>query len=159
MRQRSRRSTVLLALTLAAAAAFSRQETKPPAANGEKAPAPAGDPVRGAVTYRVFCSVCHGRSGRGDGALAESLRQPPADLTRLASRNGGVFDAEKVRQSIDGRDEVIPHGDSDMPVWGVAFQQGTDLESPDGKVTEEEARARIADLVAYLATLQVSEKE
>lgn len=114
---------------------------------------------RGAVTYRVYCSICHGRAARGDGRLAEALRQRPADLTLLARRNGGVFDAEKVRESIDGRKDVAAHGDSDMPMWGFSFQQGGDLDSENGKMSEEQVRARLDDLVAYLATLQAPAKE
>ena len=43
--------------------------------------------------------------------------------TRLAQRNKGRFDAEKVQRIIDGRDPVKGHGGPDMPVWGDAFKQ------------------------------------
>ena len=44
---------------------------------------------------------------------------------------------------------MVAHGPSDMPVWGLSFQD-------PGKDTNQEpmVEARIRDLVAYLATLQ-----
>ena len=35
-------------------------------------------------------SACHGMTGRGDGPAAPASRTPPADLTRLAQRRGGI---------------------------------------------------------------------
>ena len=40
-----------------------------------------GDVERGAKLYGVYCSVCHGPRGHGDGPVAFMLRTPPADLT------------------------------------------------------------------------------
>ena len=37
--------------------------------------------TRGEQTYAQFCAVCHGRYGRGDGLIAQSLRRPPPDFT------------------------------------------------------------------------------
>jgi high-affinity iron transporter len=37
--------------------------------------------ARGAEIYRTQCSACHGALGRGDGAAAQGLVPPPADLT------------------------------------------------------------------------------
>ena len=55
--------------------------------------------------------------------LAACVAQPyertaPADLTRIAARNGGRFDAHSVAAYIDGRNRVGAHGSSEMPVWG-----------------------------------------
>lgn len=107
----------------------------------------------GALGYRVYCASCHGASADGKGPLAEVLRIPPPDLTTLAALNGGVYPAEKIRRSIDGRDEIRSHGRSDMPVWGLAFRES-------GRSAEEEAavQQRIQDLVEYLRTLQVGEE-
>ena len=93
--------------------------------------------ARGAVTYRVYCASCHGASAHGDGKLAKSLTTKPADLTTLARKNGGVFPAARVREVIDGREEVAQHGDRDMPVWGASLEA-----------------AKIDDLVAYIASIQ-----
>ena len=105
--------------------------------------------ARGAVMYRVYCSNCHGRGGKGDGKLAASLVTAPADLTQIARQNGGVFDPQKVHAAIDGREEVAAHGERDMPVWGLSFRH------PEGEADQEAAiRARLEDLVAFLATIQ-----
>jgi mono/diheme cytochrome c family protein len=87
------------------------------AAEGQMRP-PRPDPHSGAYLYRVFCASCHGEGGRGDGAVADLLKKPPSDLTRLASRSGGVFPREAVIRTIDGRTLVPAHGTLDMPVWG-----------------------------------------
>ncbi len=57
----------------------------------------------GAETFRLYCSSCHGASGKGDGPAASAMAIRPADLTMIARRNGGQFDAERVARLIDGR--------------------------------------------------------
>lgn len=135
--RRARRFAVALAALLGTVAVAAATE-----ASKESA-------ARGAGLYRVYCSNCHGRGARGDGKLASVLVQPPADLTRIAQRNGGEFDAEKVYAKIDGREEVAAHGERDMPVWGLSFRHPESSESEDAAI-----RARLEDLVAYLATIQ-----
>jgi mono/diheme cytochrome c family protein len=102
----------------------------------------------GAEVFKSYCASCHGTSARGDGPLADALRYRPADLTRIAQRNDGKFEAEKVHRIIDGRKSVKGHGGTDMPVWGDAFKQ-----SATG-FSEEAVKARIQSLTAYLETLQ-----
>jgi len=103
---------------------------------------------RGANTYRVHCAVCHGKSGEGNGPLADQLRFAPPDLTRLARRNKGRFDSEMVQRIIDGRWPVKGHGGPEMPIWGDAF-----LESRKG-YSRDALREKIVELAAFLATLQ-----
>jgi cytochrome c553 len=43
----------------------------------------------GQADYESLCAVCHGTSGKGDGPAAPALETRPADLTRLAAKNGG----------------------------------------------------------------------
>ena len=100
----------------------------------------------GHTLFVTYCASCHGRSGHGDGPVAEGLRVRPADLTQLAKKNGGMFPMEKTRRIIDGRD-VRPHGTFEMPVWGDAFTKREGL-------SEEGARARIEALVRYLDSIQ-----
>jgi hypothetical protein len=76
--------------------------------------------------------------------MAAQLRRLPPDLTMFATRNGGVFPAERVRQVIDGTG-VAAHGDRDMPVWGAVFKR-----TDDGG----DARARIDAIVRFLQGLQ-----
>jgi mono/diheme cytochrome c family protein len=103
---------------------------------------------RGANSYRVHCAVCHGKTGTGDGPLADQLHFSPPDLTRLLVRNKGKFDAELIGRIIDGRRPVKGHGGPEMPVWGDAF-----LDSREG-YSREAVREKIAQIAEYLQTLQ-----
>lgn len=128
-----------------------------PAALGGTAAAEEESPefqaAKGKVTYRIYCSNCHGAEGKGDGKLAKLLTVKPADLTDLIQKkDDGEFPAERVRAAIDGRAEVAGHGFRDMPVWGDAFQP-TDAEMPDPEKVKA-AQDKIAELVAYLKTIQ-----
>ena len=111
-----------------------------------------GGSATGGYTYKTYCATCHGAQGKGDGQLAKILTVKPADLTRIAARNDGKFDADQVRARIDGRTAMLPHGPSDMPIWGDAFA----LSEQTGG--EAAVRQRIDDLVDYLRTLQAAEK-
>jgi mono/diheme cytochrome c family protein len=104
----------------------------------------------GSAIYRTYCASCHGPEAKGDGPIAQHLRTVPPDLTRLAQRNRGKFDTDKIRRIIDGRDPVKGHGGPDMPVWGDAFKQTREGYS------EEQVKARIASLVEFLESVQVA---
>jgi mono/diheme cytochrome c family protein len=108
-----------------------------------------GNAARGRAAFNLYCSSCHGKTAQGDGPVASTLKVAPADLTRLASKHDGKFPADWVYARIDGREPVVAHGPSEMPVWGLSFQD-------PGKVDNQEAMVehRLRDLVAYLATLQ-----
>ena len=108
-------------------------------------------PYSGSADYQAYCASCHGAGARGDGMIAKSLKKHPADLTRLAKRNNGMFPEEKVFKTIDGRMPGSAHTDSDMPAWGDVFAKSTE------SAGAENAAARIEVLVKYLATLQVKE--
>jgi mono/diheme cytochrome c family protein len=109
----------------------------------------------GGNDYQTYCASCHGESGRGDGPVAEFLALTPADLTKLARKNGGTFPAARIAQIIDGRQEVKVHGPRDMPVWGDWFD--AEAEAPGLRASEREivVRERIDALVTYLETIQV----
>lgn len=111
----------------------------------------AGNAARGRVAYRLYCASCHGQTAQGDGPVAQYLKVPPVDLTRLAAGNQGKFPTEKVFASVDGRELPVigPHGPRDMPVWGLSFQ-----DPAKDTNQEEDARHKIADLVAFLETVQ-----
>ena len=101
----------------------------------------------GGTDYQAFCSSCHGAAGKGDGVIAATLKRRPADLTQLAKKNGGVFPAEKVLETIDAG--AKPHGGSpDMPEWSSVFAKSRESASAG------EAKARIEALVKYLETIQ-----
>jgi mono/diheme cytochrome c family protein len=116
-------------------------------------PAASGDPTVADVgrgVYEQYCSECHGVAGKGDGPKAASLQRAPADLTKIAERNGGVFPETKIAEIIDGRDPFPGHDTPDMPVWGERFS------SIAASHTEEEASIRAEEmlLVAYLRSIQ-----
>lgn len=111
--------------------------------------------ANGRVTYRVYCSNCHGAAAEGDGNLAQYLNVEPSDLTVLTAENEGRFPRELLIEVIDGRRAVRGHGGKEMPVWGDVFQHSLSEEVPaDDESGEERARRKILELVLYLETIQ-----
>lgn len=111
------------------------------------------DPVladMGATQYATYCASCHGIDARGDGPVAGALQTPPADLTRIAARRGGVFPDGEIARFIDGRFSVAAHGPREMPVWGQRFAESI----PEAGVGDEVARGRVLTLVDYLKSIQ-----
>jgi mono/diheme cytochrome c family protein len=102
--------------------------------------------LSGMDNFLRYCAPCHGRDGKGGGPVAAALKTPPADLTRISTRSGGVFHADRIRRFVTNGAEVPAHGSSDMPVWGPTFRS---LESSDKLVD-----VRIANVVAYLESIQ-----
>jgi mono/diheme cytochrome c family protein len=97
-------------------------------------------PPTGAEDYASFCAACHGPGGKGDGPAAADLGRKPADLTRLAAANGGVFPATEVMAKIWGYTGVAP-GRADtaspMPEFGpllagelVPYDGGDGIRTP-----------------------------
>jgi mono/diheme cytochrome c family protein len=115
-------------------------------------PTPAEDlqGYSGKQLYQRFCAACHGVEARGDGPVAAFFKSTPPDLTRLAHRYGGQFPAAQVRKTIDGRENLLPHGERTMPVWGLEFMLA------EGSTPEARQRAEtvITRLVDYLASIQ-----
>lgn len=105
----------------------------------------------GSSLYRTYCASCHGATALGDGVLARSLEMTPPDLTWLARRNRGKFDADAVSRTIDGRNPVKGHGGPDMPVWGDILKRAR------GGYDEKEVRDRVDALVEYLRRMQAKE--
>lgn len=103
--------------------------------------------ANGRTSYLALCGSCHGIEGKGEGLVAPYLKSEPPDLTKIASRNQGVFPFEDIYDIVDGR-EVPGHGTRAMPVWGPAFL-GME-EEMDKKVVKE----KIVELVYYLKSIQ-----
>jgi len=129
---------VALALVLIAGAASSGRSQEAWAAI---------QPGSGQALYFTYCASCHGTSGRGDGPVADLLRVRPADLTRFALQNGGMFPTAKLARVIDGRD-VGSHGNPDMPVWGDAFRISR------GGLSAAGVKSRIDAIVRFLESIQ-----
>lgn len=112
----------------------------------------------GKQEYLNKCAVCHGKSGKGDGGVAEVLKHAPTDLTVLSKNNGGVFPVDRIYRVIDGRDLIKSHGDRDMPVWGRAYLAERVpaaeyyVDAPYNM--EMYARSRIMALIDYLNRVQ-----
>lgn len=142
-----------LVMVLAASAAVSgqgaqdqaNQSTKPEI---KKVPAPNVSAASGRDMYLSYCGSCHGTTGTGNGPAAAALKTAPADLTQLASKNGGKFPYAKVQQAIKG-DANMPaaHGSQQMPVWGPTLWQIS-------QHSEAQAQLRIRNITDYIATLQ-----
>jgi mono/diheme cytochrome c family protein len=105
------------------------------------------------------CASCHGPTGRGDGDVGRTIKQPVPDLSTLASRNGGVFPADRVRRVIDGREELKGHWGRAMPLWGMQYSSKA-AEYYKGLAIDPEAfvRQRIDALIEYLRSLQGTEQ-
>lgn len=107
----------------------------------------------GVLEYEISCLACHGVDGKGDGPAAESLETKPADLTGIATANGGEFPFEPLKMVVDGRMAVADHGPRAMPVWGERYRS---LAVEAGiEDAEDEVRARIDALVYYIESLQM----
>jgi mono/diheme cytochrome c family protein len=88
------------------------------------------------------CASCHGPLAQGTAGGSHRL-----DLTSIAEHYGGRFDEVAVFQVVYGAHQVPLNGHRDMPVWGRMIAR--DHDRGDGL-----ARARCADLVAYLKYIQ-----
>ncbi|HXY10030.1 MAG TPA: cytochrome c [Terriglobales bacterium] len=135
---------ILLAMVVASALVSLAQETK---SSVKHEPAAMTSPASGKEMFVSYCAACHGKDAKGDGPAAGALKQAPADLTRLAQRNGGKYPADKVTSILRGENSLMAHGDQEMPVWGPVFwsmSQGH----------EEQVQLRIANLNKYLQSLQ-----
>lgn len=113
----------------------------------------------GRFEYDNNCASCHGSTGRGDGTAGRGLKQPIPDLSTLASRNGGVFPADRVRRVIDGREELKGHWGRAMPLWGLQYSNKA-AEFYKGLAIDPEAfvRQRVDALVEHVRSLQAPEE-
>jgi mono/diheme cytochrome c family protein len=103
--------------------------------------------VDGKDAFAAYCAVCHGADGRGKGPAASALKTPVPDLTTLAQRQGGKYNALAVQDAIVGAGKVpVAHGTTTMPMWGPAFHAA----EPD----RARATLRVQNLAQYIGSLQ-----
>lgn len=116
--------------------------------------APQGSqPAAGRALYETYCLTCHGDLGKGDGPGAATLGKRPADLTRIAARNGGVFSLAKVMSTIDGYTRKNDHG-SIMPEMGLVLKDGPTVMVDTGDGVKTPAPQPLVALAEYLRSLQ-----
>ena len=96
---------------LLAAAALTVVATGAGAAPGDDDTFPSGQRI-----FQDHCGACHGTEGTGNGPMAEVLKIPPADLTKISVRAGGTFPAARVVEIIRYGGNVAAHGTAVMPV-------------------------------------------
>ena len=103
--------------------------------------------IEGKDNFDAYCAVCHGADAKGQGPAAPAMKKPVPDLTGIARRNGGKFDALRVEMIIKGTGKTATpaHGVETMPIWGEVFK----AEDP-GKAT-----LRVKNLVDYIQSIQV----
>ena len=130
-----------VALALLASASYGQNKEV------KKEPIGMTSPTSGSEMFNSYCASCHGKDAKGNGPAATALKNPPANLTQLAVKNGGKFPADHVanvlRSGVSGA-----HGSTDMPVWGPLFSK---VSSNDDAIIQ----MRIANLIHYLESLQV----
>jgi mono/diheme cytochrome c family protein len=123
--------------------------------------------VDGKAVYREYCMRCHGEDTRGHGPDSVGLRTAPADLTTLAVRNGGQFNAGAVEVRINGWKQIPrtmgdaaamahtvdtgedPNNLPVMPSFGPLFAALYPQEVRDRQI-------RMANLIRYLKSQQVT---
>ncbi len=112
-----------------------------------------GDP--GKSEYDANCALCHGVTGKGDGAYKAALTVPPADLTVLQKKNGGTFPFDRVYGMIDGRTSIAAHGTREMPIWGKRYLLAAGEYYVDVPYDPEAyVRGRILAVTEYVYRLQ-----
>jgi len=121
--------------------------------------------VNGKDLYKEYCAHCHGDDGKGHGPEAAVLRVPPADLTTIAGRNNGKFEAGAVENKINGWDKV-PRSMKEAAARKQAMDTGTNVQDVPvmplfgplfAKLYPQEIRdrqIRIANLVRFIKSIQ-----
>jgi cytochrome c oxidase cbb3-type subunit 3 len=75
---------VAVALLGVAASPIRAEEAAATAAAGGEEFVIKGDAAKGAETYKMYCALCHGDTGAGDGAGAAALDPKPRNFTDKA---------------------------------------------------------------------------
>jgi len=112
----------------------------------KKEPIGMTSPASGSEMFKSYCAPCHGKDAKGNGPAATALKNPPANLTQLAKKNGGKFPADHVA-SVLTSGVAGAHGSTDMPVWGPLFST---VSGNDTSIVQ----MRIANLIHYLESIQ-----
>lgn len=80
--------------------------------------------------------------------MAKSLKVAPPDLTRISTRNRGVFPTARLQRIISGEEQLpAGHGTREMPVWGPIFSQIA--------WDQDLGRVRVYNLAKYIEGMQI----
>jgi mono/diheme cytochrome c family protein len=142
--KRALQITLALALVAVALPGVSKQSQTAP--NVQEQFPPLIRSLKGPDLFQVYCATCHGADAKGNGPVAQALKNKVPDLTILARNNGIKFPTDRVRQMILGDVIVAAHGSREMPIWGPIFHQvERDLDWGD---------VRVSSLVEYIQSIQ-----
>ena len=139
-------AAVVLAMAMAGLAQDQSAKDQP-AKKIKHMPVQQTSPASGVEMFKSYCAACHGGDARGNGPAASALKVPPADLTKLAAKNGGKYPALKVSAVLRGQEALAAHGSQEMPIWGDLFRGMSGGH-------ESEVQQRVVNLTRYIETLQ-----
>ena len=108
--------TVVNALLVGCSSKSETPEANPPAANATSTP-PAGATAGGDLGSQIYterCVLCHGASGKGDGAAAAALNPKPRNHT-----DGSYMNSRTDEDLLT----VIRGGKGNMPAWGTVLSE------------------------------------
>ena len=108
------------------------------------------NPASGSEMYAVYCAVCHGATGKGDGPAASAFKKTPTNLAMLARNNNGKYPAEHVYAVLKFGTPVPAHGNRQMPIWKPLLHSMNTLPEAYDQVTV----LRIDNLVHYIQSIQ-----
>ncbi len=102
---------------------------------------------KGKVLFDKYCLSCHGQ--HGDGPVASSLKEKPADLTLIMKhRKTSQFPIAEIARYIDGRATIKSHGPREMPIWGEELMNKEQLKN------NSELKGKLGEIVAYIMSIQ-----
>jgi len=66
-----------------------------------------GDPVKGLELYKLYCQVCHGEEGNGDGIMTKIMKIEPADHTN-PNEMDKYSNEELLKNILSGKGRFMP---------------------------------------------------
>lgn len=82
------------------------------------------------------------------------LSVEPPDLTTLKRRNNGAFPRQRLHRIIDGREDIVIHGDREMPVWGQLFKLDAETDLSGAQGNDAAISRRIEALIDFIESIQ-----